>query len=222
MHRLRFSSALMCSLLASAISATAVAQHTPKVNLVRSDINDNKTFTFHGNVRPEATAENDRGAVADDMQLGQMDLILARSPESQAAFDQYLEDLQNPASPNFHKWLTAAQIGDKFGPSDEDVARLTDWMTSKGFTVNGVTADGMLMTFSGTAGDVRKAFHSSVHNLSVNGVPHIANMTDPEIPEALAPVVAGILPVNNFKPRAMAVRRAANAVRPNIAAPQRL
>ena len=32
--------------------------------------------------------------------------------------------------------------------------------------------------------------------------------------------VLGILPVNNFKPRAMAVRRAeTNAVRPNIAAP---
>jgi subtilase family serine protease len=218
MHRFRYYSLIVCSLLASAIS-TAVAQRTPKVNLVRSEINDNKTVTFNGNVRPEATAANDRGAVEDSMPLAQMELILARSPESQAAFDQYLQDLQNPASPNFHKWLTAAQVGDKFGPSDEDVARLTDWMTKKGFTVGSVTADGMVMVFSGTAGDVRKAFHSSIHNLSVNGVPHIANMNDPEIPAALAPVVAGILPVNNFKPHAMAVRRAANAVRPNIAAP---
>ena len=218
MHRFRSSALVVCSLLATAISATAIAQHTPKVSLVRSEINDNKTVTFNGNVRPEATAANDRGAVEDTMPLASMELLLARSPESQAAFDQYLQDLQNPASPNFHKWLTAAQVGDKFGPSDEDVARLTDWMTKKGFTVSSVTNDGMLMVFSGTAGDVRKAFHSSIHNLSVNGVAHIANMTNPQIPEALAPVVAGILPVNDFKPHTMSVKRAANAVRPNIAA----
>src|ERR1700761_7412561 len=110
MHRFRSSALVVCSLLATAISATAIAQHTPKVSLVRSEINDNKTVTFHGNVRPEVTAENDRGAVDDDMPLAQMELLLARSPESQAAFTQYVEDLQNPKSPNFHKWLTAAQV----------------------------------------------------------------------------------------------------------------
>ncbi len=152
------------------------------------------------------------------MPLIQMHLILARSPESQAAFEQYLQDLQNPQSANFHKWLTAAQVGDMFGPSDEDVARLTEWMTGKGFTVDSITPDRSSMVFDGTAGDVRKAFHTSIHHLSVNGTPHIANMSDPEIPEALAPVVAGILPVNDFKPRPMSIKRAA-AVKPNVAAP---
>ena len=218
MRRFRSSALVVCSLLATAISATAIAQHTPKVTLVRSEINDNKTVAFRGNIRPEANAANDRGAVEDSMQLVGLHLLLARSPESQAAFDQYLQDLQNPKSANFHKWLTAAQIGDMFGPSDEDVAHLTDWMTSKGFTVSGVTADGMVMTFEGNAGQVRKAFHSSIHHLSVDGTSHIANMSDPEIPEALAPIVAGVLPVNDFKPRAMAMRRAASAIRPNIAA----
>lgn len=172
---------------------------------------------FRGNVRPEVTAENDRGAVNESMQLNGMHLILARSPESQAAFDQYLQDLQNPKSVNFHKWLTAAQIGQMYGPSDEDVAQLTAWMTAKGFTVQGVSPDGTLMTFDGDAGQVRKAFHTAIHNLSVDGTAHIANMSDPEIPEALAPIIAGVLPVNNFKPRPMSIKRAA-AVKPNIAA----
>jgi subtilase family serine protease len=199
------------------MSATAIAQHTPKVALIRGQIDDKKTFAFHGNVRPEATAENDRGAVEDSMQLNGLHLLLARSPESQAAFDQYLQDLQNPKSANFHKWLTAAQVGDMFGPSDEDVDRLTAWMTNKGLTVDGITADGMVVTFEGNAGQVRKAFHAAIHHLSVNGTSHIANINDPEIPAALAPVVAGVLPVNDFKPHAMSIRRTA-AVKPNIAA----
>jgi subtilase family serine protease len=219
MFRFRHRSLLVCSLLASAISATAVAQSTAKVNLVRTRIDDAKTVAFHGNVRPEVTAENDRGLVDDSMQLNGMHLLLARSPESQAAFDQYLQDLQNPKSANFHKWLTAAQIGQMFGPSDADVSRLTDWMTEKGFTIHGITPDGMLIEFDGKAGQVRKAFHSAIHSLSVNGTPHIANINDPEVPEALAPIVAGVLPVNDFKPRAMSIKRD-KSVKPNIAAPE--
>jgi subtilase family serine protease len=216
MFRFRHCSLLVCSLLASAISATAVAQSTPKVNLVRTRIDDAKTVAFHGNVRPEVTAENDRGSVNDSLQLNGMHLLLSRSPESQAAFDQYLQDLQNPRSANFHKWLTGAQIGQMFGPSDADIARLTEWMTEKGFTVHSITPDGTLIEFDGNAGQVRKAFHSAIHSLSVNGTPHIANINDPEVPEALAPIVAGVLPVNDFKPRTMSVKRG-KSVKPNIA-----
>jgi subtilase family serine protease len=217
MFRFRHSSLLVCSLMASAMSATLVAQSTPKVNLVRTQIDDAKTVTFHGNVRSEVTAANDRGAVDGDLKLNGLHILLARSPESQAAFDQYLKDLQDPKSANFHKWLTAVEIGQRFGPSDVDVSRLTAWLTEKGFSIHGVTPDGMLVEFDGNAGLVSKAFHTSIHNLSVNGTAHIANVSDLQIPEALAPVVAGVMPVNDFKPHTMAVRRG-KALKPSITA----
>jgi subtilase family serine protease len=200
------------------MSATAFAQSTPKVNLVRTQIDDAKTVVFHGNVRPEVTSGNDRGLVDDSLQLNGLHLLLSRSPESQAAFEQYLQDLQNPRSANFHKWLTGAQVGQMFGPSDVDVARLTAWMTEKGFTVHTITPDGTLIEFDGNAGQVRKAFHAAIHNLSVNGTSHIANINDPEVPEALAPIIAGVLPVNDFKPHTMSVKRG-KSVKPNIADP---
>jgi subtilase family serine protease len=40
----------------------------------------------------------------------------------------------------------------------------------------------VLIDFSGTAGQVREAFHTEIHNLNVKGVKHIANMSDPQIP----------------------------------------
>jgi subtilase family serine protease len=217
MYRFRHCSLLVCSLLATAMSATALAQSSPKVTVIRAQIDEKKTFAFHGNIRPEVTAENDRGPVSESMELKGMHLLLARSPESQAAFDQYLQDVTNPRSASFHKWLTGPQIGKLFGPSDQDVAILTAWMTSKGFSVHSITPDGTLMEFDGTASQVSKAFHSPIHNLSVDGVSHIANVTDPEIPEALAPMIAGVLPVNDFKPRAMLMKRGKSA-KPSIAA----
>ena len=37
----------------------------------------------------------------------------------------------------------------------------------------------------------------------MNGAKHIANMSDPRIPAALAPAVAGVVSLNNFMPRPM-------------------
>ncbi|MGB0115204.1 MAG: Ig-like domain repeat protein, partial [Terriglobales bacterium] len=50
------------------------------------------------------------------------------------------------------------------------------------------------------AGQVHAAFHTEIHNLDVKGVPHIANMSDPQIPAALAPAVVGVVSLHDFKP----------------------
>jgi hypothetical protein len=64
----------------------------------------------------------------------------------------------------------------------------------------------MMMDFSGTAGQVRESFHTEMHQLSVNGEKHIANMSDPRIPAALAPAVKGVVSLNDFRPRKMMKR----------------
>lgn len=61
----------------------------------------------------------------------------------------------------------------------------------------------MVIDFSGTAGQVRQAFQTEIHQLNVKGVSHIANMSDPKIPAALAPAVEGVISLNNFRPHAM-------------------
>ncbi len=59
-----------------------------------------------------------------------------------------------------------------------------------------------VIDFSGTAGEIREAFHTEIHHLDVGGEQHFANMSDPQIPEALAPFVLGVVSMNNFKPHA--------------------
>ena len=77
----------------------------------------------------------------------------------------------------------------------------------------------MVIDFSGTAGQVREAFSTEIHYLEVNGAQHIANMSDPQIPAALAPAVAGIVSLHDFVPRrnaqaAAAITRLLPAARP--------
>lgn len=49
---------------------------------------------------------------------------------------------------------------------------------------------------------MRDAFHTEIHSYLIQGVEHHANNGDPQIPAALAPVVAGVTPMNDFRPKA--------------------
>jgi len=159
--------------------------------------------TLRGNTRPEAVAQNDRGRVSDDLILNHMMLQLQRTPGQEQALQQFITDLHDPASPLFHQWITAEEFGQNYGVPPADVARVTDWLESQGFTVNLVYPNQMVIDFTGSAGQIRQAFRTEIHHLLVNGQAHIANMSDPQIPAALASTVAGVVSLNDFRPHSM-------------------
>jgi subtilase family serine protease len=102
------------------------------------------------------------------------------------------------SSPNFHKWLTPEQFGRQFGPSDQDIQTVTSWLGSHGFQIVEVSHGRTVIDFSGDAGQVQEAFHTTIHSYIVKGEQHWANSSDPQIPTALTPVVVGINTLHNF------------------------
>jgi hypothetical protein len=165
---------------------------------ITAAIDPNNLVVLHGNVYPLARPEFDKGAVAEAQPLHRILLLLQRSAAQEAALRQLLEDQQSKFSPNYHSWLTAEQFGAQFGPAAADVETITSWLAAQGFHVNRVSAGRTLIEFDGTAGQVRSAFHTEIHHYLVGGVEHTANASDPEIPAALAPVVAGVVSLHNF------------------------
>ncbi|MGA3210287.1 MAG: Ig-like domain repeat protein, partial [Terriglobales bacterium] len=112
-----------------------------------------------------------------------------------------IDQMHNRRSPLFHQWLSAPQVGSCYGVAEQDLATVSAWLQRSGFKIDSVPAGKMLIIFSGTAGLVRQVFHTEIHNLDVHGEKHIANMTAPQIPAALAPVVAGFRSLHNFFPK---------------------
>ncbi len=172
--------------------------------LIHERVDANRRVRLVGNVRPEVQAGEDAGRVADSLPLTHMMLQLKRAPEQERALEQFIEDLHNPDSAAFHKWLTATEYGQRFGLAQADLNAITGWLQASGFKVNVVYPNGMVIDFSGTAGQVASAFHTTIHNVISNGVRHVANVSDPEIPEALAPAVSGVLSLHDFRPHMMA------------------
>lgn len=175
-------------------------------SLITQPIDESKLVSLPGNTRSEANAANDHGAVADNLPLEHLQLQLQRPPELEQQLEQFMAEQQHKGSPVYHQWLTAEQFGQRFGVSRQDVERVTGWLESHGFQVNAVYPSGMVIEFSGIAAQVKEAFHTEIHNLEVHGQPHIANMSDPQIPAAVAGVVKGV-PLNNFMPHPMFKRR---------------
>ncbi|HVY94404.1 MAG TPA: S53 family peptidase [Bryobacteraceae bacterium] len=175
--------------------------------LVRERINEGRRVTLAGNTRPETAEGTDLGPVAGDLALDHMLLQLRRPPEVESELTKFIDDLHNPASPSFHRWLTADEFGARFGSAQSDIDTVTAWLGSHGLQVNFVYPSRMVIDFSGNAAQIQETFHTAIHRYDVGGVAHIANASDPEIPEALAPVVAGVVSLHDFRPHHMARRR---------------
>jgi len=205
MPRLNPISAAAAALAFAVVFPASLAAQTSRAPRITARIDETLLRTLPGNTRPEANAENDRGAVADDLVMDHMLLQLERSPEQEEEVRGLIDELHNPGSAKFHHWLTAAEFGKGYSPAAEDMDKITAWLESHGFSVNVVYPGGMVIDFSGTAAQVREAFHTSVHYYEVNGKQHIANASDPRIPEALAAVVTGVVSMHDFQPRPMKV-----------------
>lgn len=189
---------LLLPCLPALLSARAQATRPP-APLVVSPVDGARLATLPGTVHPLARAADDRGPVPESSPAPHLLLLLNRPPAQQTAFEQYLHDEHTPGSPSFHHWLTPAQIGSLYGPADSDVDAVTAWLTASGFSIDRVSQAKRFVEFSGIVGAVNTAFHTQIHQYLVDGVLHRANATPLEIPEALAPAIAAVSPLNDFR-----------------------
>src|SRR5262249_30022586 len=136
----------------------------------------------------------DRGAVAPDMELSYVTLLLTPA----ALLDAFLLEQQTPGSPNYRRWLTPEQFGERFGLSQNDLAKVRQWLESQGLRIHDVARGRHWITFSGTASQIGRVFHTEFHRYAVNGRDHFANALDPSVPQAFENVVAGIDGLNDF------------------------
>src|ERR1700722_8439638 len=183
-------------ILACAIEAGAQSAQVPA--RITLPLDEASLVTLHGNTHPLARAGLTQGAARASLPMKRMLLILQRSPDQESALGQLLQQQQDNSSPNYHKWLTPKQFGAQFGPAPQDIQSITTWLESHGFQVAGASRGGILIEFSGTAGQVQQAFHTQIHKYAVNGAQHYANASDPMVPAGLVPMVAGLRALNNF------------------------
>jgi len=162
------------------------------LNLTAKDVDTGSVQALPNHHPAWASAKNDFGPTSPGLPLDHLTLVLARSSAQEEALKKLLADQQNPASPDYHRWLTPAEMGKRFGPSDQDIEATRNWLQSQGLHVNWVASSRMFIGFGGSAADVGRAFKTEFHNYGVRGVSRMSVSSAPMLPAAIAPLVKSV------------------------------
>jgi subtilase family serine protease len=164
-------------------------------------VNAGSRVPLQGNVSGRVKLATDMGLAPQGTKLESLSLRFNLTPAQQADLTQLLAAQQNPSSPSYHQWLTPEQYGARFGLSSGDMAKVSGWLTSQGFTITGMARSSTFITFAGSVAQVQAAFGTSIHSLSLDGEQHVSNITDPVLPAAIAGVVNAVTGLNDFRMR---------------------
>jgi pseudomonalisin len=179
------------------LSIFSVSSRAETTDLVTAPVDPANRVVLQGQRAPWALPQSSQGPVPSDTMLEHLTLVLKRSPQQQKAFEQFLQQLQEPGSPNYHRWLTPVQVGKRFGASEHDIDAVSEWLRSEGLRVNSVANSRMMIDFSGTASMVGAAFATEMRYYLVGGEQRMASADDPKIPAALAGVIQSVSGLNS-------------------------
>jgi subtilase family serine protease len=115
---------------------------------------------------------------------------------NQAELTQLLADQQDPSSPEYHHWLTPDEFTARFGPTPDDLAQVSAWLTQQGFTVTSASSSDRFVRFTGSAGQASAAFQTSF--AATPDGHYFANVARPAVPASLTGLIQSIVGLDNL------------------------
>jgi subtilase family serine protease len=184
----------------SALVSTVAFAVVPQARIT-APINNQSRVQLPGTLSPHARPALDAGAVPASTPLSAMTLVFSRTPAQQAALDALTAAQQNPASPEYHHFLTPEQFAAQFGAAASDIAATQAWLQQQGFTIQSVARSHDRILFAGTEGQVESAFGTQLHFYNSPTGKHFAPSTALTIPSALSSSVLTVTGLSSFRPK---------------------
>lgn len=180
-------------------------------NRITAPIRSSQRQILHGTVSPVIAQARDQGPLSGSTLIPDMAIVFRRSAAQQASLEKLLQAQQTKGSPMYHQWLTPKQFAATYGVSQSDLAQVSAWLQSQGFSIVAIPPSSDRIEFSGTAAQVNAAFQTQLHRYVWNGIPEWANATDISVPQAIAPVALTVERLNTFRPLPRNIRRPVRA-----------
>lgn len=199
-HRRRLAPPLLA--FACLACATAQAEEGAAQSRIAGALGRGAAVTLPGSQHPLAQARYDKGRADAEQVLHGVSLYFRLSDAQQQALDLLLQQQQDPASANYHAWLTPAQYRSRFGMSQDDLAAVETWLRAQGFTIDDIAPNANRISFSGSVAQIEAAFRTEMHRYRVDGVSHYANATALALPAALSGVALSLRNLSDFRPHA--------------------
>ncbi|WP_232820879.1 protease pro-enzyme activation domain-containing protein [Dyella sp. C11] len=112
--------------------------------------------------------------------------------------EAFLHAVNDPASAQFHQFLTPAQFKARYAPTDAQVAQVMAHLSQSGFSNVHVSPNNMLVEADGNANTVSTAFRTNMRTFAFGGKQRIANDSAVQVPAALGGIVDSVLGLQNL------------------------
>jgi len=126
----------------------------------------------------------------------ELDLKIVLALRNQAALDRLLAEQQDPASPQYHHWLTPREFASRFNPDPKAAAAIAQWLTSEGFTVTSSSVEDRLVSFAGPVATAERVFGVTI--VSTPDDLAYSNLGDPVVPAKFAKLIAHVGGLDNL------------------------
>ena len=172
----------------------ALAQHTPVPAA---------TTSLEGGCLPipdtEPGVQFDLGRASDAPLPTNIPVIVTFRPSDANGLGRFLSELSNPASPNFHQYISAREFDARFGASPLGYESARAYFLSAGVAGLTTYADRMTLSFSASPSQLRALFHVSIAALlDQEGRSYYAPRGLPCLPDGIAPYVAGVQGLSDY------------------------
>ena len=87
----------------------------------------------------------------------QLRLVIGLPLRNQAQLEELLNQLNDPASTNYHRWLTPEEFTQRFGPTESDYQKVLNYAAANDFTVTGLSSNRMLVDVEAPVTNIEKA-----------------------------------------------------------------
>jgi pro-kumamolisin-like protein/IPT/TIG domain-containing protein len=119
-------------------------------------------------------------------------------PRNNSALVAFIGEVTDKNSPSFHQYLPAGAFATRFGPARSAISAVTSQLTADGLRVSGVSSDGLLVSFRGTARQVEGAFHTGLESYRLPGGSMGRAATSAiSLPSSIAGSVAAVVGLDN-------------------------
>jgi subtilase family serine protease len=153
-----------------------------------------QTFQMRGTISPDVTKLPTFGDVPPTLTLP---LQIWLKPRDQAGLNSLLAEQQNPKSPHYHQWLTPQEYTSRFGPSQAEFNRTSQWLKDQGFQVTGGSPAAGFIRATGNVLTIGRTFNTHIQRLSADGA-KFGNLSEPQLPAEFSSVVSNITGLDNL------------------------
>jgi kumamolisin len=154
-----------------------------------------RPIAVSGSVLPGLRQAQRTGALAANRRLP---LALHFRVRDQMGLDALLQAEYTPGSTLFHHWITPRQFAARFAPTTAQQQHIQDWLRGQGLRVTGTARNGLEMTATGTAGQIVRAFRTSLQTYRLGTQRFFANSAAVQLPAGLAGQIQAVSGLDNL------------------------